>query len=58
VKHPFKGVMLLPSGNWMAQIVFKGVHYSLGTFLTIEQAASAYDKKAIEFFGEFAKTNF
>lgn len=42
---------------WIAQISFKNKNINLGYYLTPKQAAEAYDKKAIELFGEFAKTN-
>lgn len=32
--------------------------YHLGMFASPEEAARAYDKKAVEFFGKFAKVNF
>ena len=52
----FKGVHL-DKGAWRAQINVKGKRISLGTFTTETKAARAYDKAAVEFFGEFACTN-
>ena len=42
---------------WQAQINYKGKHYSIGYFATKEEAAKAYNAKAKEFFGEFARLN-
>ena len=53
-----KGVYLRPSGRWAAQITFNYKNICIGTFDTIELAALAYDKMAIELFGDFARTNF
>lgn len=54
-KIPYKGITLNPGGRYRARIYHKGIHYSLGTFNTIEDAKAAYDNKAIELNGEFAK---
>lgn len=55
----FKGVYLtnqrLP---WRAQIEANYKKHNLGNYLTEEEAARAYDLKAAELFGEFARLNF
>ena len=43
---------------WLARAQLNGKKYYLGYFTTAEEAARAYDAKARELFGEFAKTNF
>lgn len=45
-------------GRFIAQIQDGGEHYTLGLFHTAEEAARAYDAKALELFGEFAYLNF
>ena len=53
----YRGVRI--NGNrYGAQIKFNGELIWLGTFDTKEEAAIAYDKKAVELFGEFAVLNF
>lgn len=53
----FKGVV--KSGNkWIAQIIASGKQIQVGYYSSPEEAARAYDKKAIEIFGEFARLNF
>jgi hypothetical protein len=52
----FRGVHRSGRG-WAATITCAGKHYYLGTFDTPEEAATAYDKKALELFGEFASLN-
>lgn len=44
--------------TWYATLTFRGNHYFLGVFNSAEDAARAYDRKAIEMFGDFAWTNF
>lgn len=55
----YKGVGLhKPSGKWTARIMYDGVAISLGAHITEEEAAVAYDNKARELFGAFARLNF
>lgn len=51
------GVSLHKRG-WKAAIWFEGKYISLGKFTNPQEAAIAYDKKALELFGKHAKTNF
>lgn len=53
----YKGVHLGTTA-WVAQIRSESKRYHLGSFQTQEEAALAYDQKALELFGEFAFTNF
>ena len=55
----FKGVSgHCKPGKWVARIMAHGKPYFLGTFKNKFEAAKAYDKKAIELYGDFAYTNF
>ncbi len=55
----FKGVWYCKrTKKWGAVIVFNGKKYHLGRFDDEIEAARAYDRKAIELFGEFAYLNF
>jgi hypothetical protein len=59
----YKGVTLYCSGNyrrWKATIRDRklGHQIHLGYFLTVEEAAMAYDARAREIFGKFAYQNF
>lgn len=44
-------------GKWSAYVKQAGQRWNLGRFSSEEQAASAYNAKAIELFGEFANLN-
>lgn len=58
-KHSqFKGVIRQTNGRWRAAIGVLKKRLSLGAYDTEEQAARAYDAKALERFGEFACLNF
>lgn len=54
----YKGVFFLKSLNkWRAAIKFNGKFIHIGLFAKPEDAAIAYNRKAIEFFGIFANLN-
>lgn len=57
-KTGFKGVFKLPNGRFQSSIRVNGKQNYLGVFSTAEEAGLAYDLAAMEFYGEFAKTNF
>lgn len=44
--------------KWIAEITHKGKKHYLGAFDDEIEAAKAYDRKAVELFGEFARLNF
>lgn len=54
----YKGVRLHAQNKWTAQLQFNRRQIYLGYFNNEEDAARAYDKKAIELWGEFASLNF
>lgn len=55
----YKGVTWFNrDGKWKAQIMKQGTNYHLGYFVDELEAALAYDSKAKELFGEYARTNF
>jgi hypothetical protein len=55
----YKGVWFVKAiGRYRAEVKYKNKKFNAGTFDDPKQAALAYDKKAKELFGEFARTNF
>lgn len=46
------------SNNWVAFITVNKIMIKIGRFSIEDEAAKAYDKKAVELFGEYAKLNF
>ena len=53
----FKGVLQRPSGQFYAAIGYKGKKLFLGNYPTAQEAAVAYNKKAVELAGAFARLN-
>jgi hypothetical protein len=59
VASPYKGIHASPSRKmWYADIYVNGKLISLGSFADQKDAALAYDKAAIEHWGQFAVLNF
>jgi hypothetical protein len=56
--RPYRGVAATRSGKWSATIGLNRKQINIGRFATAEEAARAYDAKALELFGEFAILNF
>jgi len=55
----YKGVTFYkPTKKWRAQIKFKYKAMHIGYYENLEEAARAYDRAAIKYFGEFAYLNF
>ncbi len=54
----FRGVCITKTGKWRAIIYTKRKQKYLGIFNSEEDAAKAYDRGAIEIFGESAELNF
>lgn len=56
---PFKGVYIYRrTGKWCAKLQLNGKSIWLGYFDDEVEAARAYDRAAVEYFGEFARLNF
>jgi HNH endonuclease/AP2 domain-containing protein len=54
----FKGIRRRTQKRWLASIYFENKQITIGNFDSPEEAARAYDVKAKELFGEFARLNF
>ena len=54
----YRGVCETRFGTFQASICCNRRHHHIGTFRTAEEAARAYDVKARELFGPYAKPNF
>lgn len=54
----FKGVKMVPNGDFSARLTHNGKHLFLGHFKTAEEAARVYDAKAKELRGEITRLNF
>jgi hypothetical protein len=57
-KTGFRGVTQYRKDTWKSEIKTNGLRIYLGYYATAEEAARAYDRAAIKYFGEFAKLNF
>lgn len=53
----YKGTEQLPSGSWRASLRHDGKMFRKGPFPSENEAAEAYNKMAVEHFGEFARLN-
>jgi hypothetical protein len=53
-----KGVTKISEDKWKAHIGIEDKDFHIGYFESEEEAARAYDKEAVEIFGEHARLNF
>ena len=53
----YKGVCLIKNGRYRSRVMKDGKQVHLGYYSTAKEAGKAYNKKAKELFGEFAKLN-
>jgi len=57
--HKYKGIIGNKDGTkWIAKITVSGMPITIGDYPIPEEAARAYDRAALEYFGEFAYLNF
>jgi hypothetical protein len=56
-KSGYRGVRKHRSGKWQFEICHYGESHYSKMFVNIEDAARAYDKKAIQLRGKYAVTN-
>lgn len=56
-KSGFRGVRKTTNNRWQALLTIGGKTKTLGSYTDIKEAAKAYDKMAMQLFGEFACTN-
>ena len=57
-KSGYKGVSWFKdTQKWCAKIKFKGEMITIGYFLDKKEAALAYNKMALKYYGKFAKLN-
>lgn len=54
---PFKGVYKTPEGRYESKLKSKGVRHYMGRFDSMEEAAIAYNERALQVFGDFARLN-
>jgi hypothetical protein len=54
----FKGISRTGSGKWQARARYNGKNFHGGSHHTPEEAARAYDRLAMQHYGEFARLNF
>jgi EREBP-like factor len=57
-QHAFRGITCAKHGTWKAQIEHSGRKFALGAYATPEEAARAFDAKALELRGPAAQLNF
>ncbi len=55
-RSAYKGVSSFRN-KWKSEITFSGRRFYLGLYASEEEAAMAYNQKALELFGEFASPN-